>query len=57
MDMLAEDMHGFWSAFQSLGWDHEMIDSWRRPLAAAIAVALTVGNIAIAVSVMAGWVG
>jgi len=48
--------HGFWSAFQSLGWDHEAIDSWRRPAAAALAVALTLGNTVIATSVLIGWV-
>lgn len=49
--------HGFWSAFQSLGWDHEAFDSWRRPAAAALAIALTVGNTVLATSVLIGWVG
>jgi succinate dehydrogenase / fumarate reductase cytochrome b subunit len=48
--------HGFWSAFQSLGWDHKVIDSWRRPLAATIGVAVTLGNISLALSVLMGWV-
>lgn len=48
--------HGFWSAFQTLGWDHESIASWRRPAAAAIAIALTLGNTIIATSVLMGWV-
>lgn len=48
--------HGFWSAFQSLGWDHDIVDRCRRPVAAVVAVALTLGNIAIAVSVLTGWV-
>lgn len=48
--------HGFWSAFQSLGWDHDSINSWRRPAAAAIAIALTLGNTVIASSVLMGWV-
>jgi succinate dehydrogenase / fumarate reductase cytochrome b subunit len=49
--------HGFWSAFQSLGWDHDAIKSWRRPAAAVIAGALTLGNTVIATSVLMGWVG
>lgn len=49
--------HGFWSALQSLGWDHRTIDSWRRPAAATIAVVLTLGNTALAISVLMGWVG
>ncbi len=48
--------HGFWSAFQSLGWDHKVIDSWRRPTAATIAVVVTLGNISLALSVLMGWV-
>lgn len=49
--------HGFWSAFQSLGWDHRLIRQWRRPAAAAIAVVVTLGNLTLAISVLAGWVG
>ena len=49
--------HGFWSAFQTLGWDHKLISSWRRPVALAIAVIVTLGNLTLAWSVLAGWVG
>ena len=48
--------HGFWSAFQTLGWDHRLIRGSRRPVAAAIAVVVSLGNIALAVSVLMGWV-
>ncbi|MFQ5527225.1 MAG: succinate dehydrogenase cytochrome b subunit [Thermoanaerobaculia bacterium] len=48
--------HGFWSAFQTLGWDHRLILAWRRPVAAAIAVVVSLGNISLALSVLMGWV-
>lgn len=48
--------HGFWSAFQTLGWDHPRIRHWRRPGAVAIALVVTLGNISLALSVLMGWV-
>jgi len=48
--------HGTWSAFQTLGWDGPRIRRVRRPLAAAIALVVVIGNISIPVSVLAGWI-
>jgi len=46
--------HGVWSLFQSLGWSHARLDPWRRRLAAAFAVLVTVGNVSFPVAVLAG---
>ncbi len=48
--------HGFWSAFQTLGLNHERVNAWRRPLALSIALVVSLGNISLAVSVLMGWV-
>jgi len=49
--------HGGWSAFQSIGLQHEKYDKLRTAAAAGLAIFLTVGNIAIPVSVLARVVG
>ena len=46
--------HGLWSALQTLGLHRAPVDRWRRGVAGAIAVAITLGYIAIPVSVLAG---
>ena len=46
--------HGLWSAFQSLGLNRTPTDSWRRGLAAVIAVAISAGYIVIPLSVLMG---
>jgi succinate dehydrogenase / fumarate reductase cytochrome b subunit len=49
--------HGAWSVTQTLGLDGPRVARWRRTIAAAIALAVTVGNISIPVAVLSGWVG
>ena len=46
--------HGLWSALQTLGLHRAPVDRWRRGVAGAIAAAITLGYIAIPVSVLAG---
>lgn len=46
--------HGVWSLFQSLGWNSPKFNAWRRELATALAVIITVGNISFPISVMLG---
>ena len=48
--------HGLWSLFQSLGLNHPDYNRWRRVAAAASAVAIGAGNIAIPVAVLTGMV-
>ena len=46
--------HGAWSLFQSLGISHPRYDHWRRSFATLFAVIVTVGNLSMPISVMAG---
>src|SRR5262249_51630124 len=46
--------HGIWSAFQTLGLNSSRSDRLWRNVATALAVVLTVGNIAIPLSVLTG---
>jgi len=46
--------HGLWSALQTLGLHRAPVDRWRRGVAGAIAAAITLGYLAIPVSVLAG---
>jgi succinate dehydrogenase / fumarate reductase cytochrome b subunit len=46
--------HGIWSAFQTLGWNTARANRLWRNVALVVAVALTVGNIAIPVAVLTG---
>jgi succinate dehydrogenase / fumarate reductase cytochrome b subunit len=48
--------HGLWSLTQTLGIEHPGVRQWRRPLAAAVAIAVALGNISIPVCVLAGLV-
>lgn len=48
--------HGTWSAFQTLGLDGPRIRRIRRPLAAAIALIVVIGNVSIPIAVLAGFV-
>ncbi len=48
--------HGTWSAFQTLGLDGPRIRLIRRPLAAAIALVVVIGNVSIPIAVLAGFV-
>lgn len=49
-------VHGTWSMFTSLGFHGRRIDVIRRALATAIPTFLVVGNLAIPIAVLAGWV-
>ena len=46
--------HGFWSLFQSLGWNSPRFNQWRRAAAVAIATVIVVGNVSIPIAVQAG---
>ncbi len=46
--------HGLWSMFQSLGWNHETFNPWRREFATAFAVIITLGNLSFPIAVLAG---
>jgi succinate dehydrogenase / fumarate reductase, cytochrome b subunit len=46
--------HGMWSFFQSLGLNHPRYNAQRRHFATAFAVLVTLGNVSIPVSVLAG---
>jgi succinate dehydrogenase / fumarate reductase cytochrome b subunit len=46
--------HGLWSTTQTLGVEHPVVRRWRRPLAAGIALVVTLGNISIPLAVLAG---
>jgi succinate dehydrogenase / fumarate reductase cytochrome b subunit len=48
--------HGVWSMLQTIGAAHPKYNVWRRYLAAAFAVAVTLGMMIVPVSVLAGWV-
>jgi succinate dehydrogenase / fumarate reductase, cytochrome b subunit len=46
--------HGFWSMFQSLGWNSPRFNQWRKAGAVAIASVIVVGNVSFPVAVLAG---
>lgn len=46
--------HGFWSMLQSLGVNNPRYNHVRRPIAAALAILVVVGNISFPVAVLAG---
>jgi succinate dehydrogenase / fumarate reductase cytochrome b subunit len=46
--------HGFWSLFQSLGWNSPRFNQWRRAAAVGIATVIVVGNVSFPVAVQAG---
>ena len=48
--------HGAWAWFSSLGWANPRFERARRGFATALAVAVTLGNVAIPVTVMVGLV-
>ena len=48
--------HGAWSVFQSLGGNHPDYNRYRRPLAGAVAVAVTLGFMAVPIAVVTGLV-
>jgi succinate dehydrogenase / fumarate reductase cytochrome b subunit len=48
--------HGLWSMFNSLGLSHPTFNTWKRGLATAFAMIVTLGNISFPISVLAGFV-
>lgn len=48
--------HGVWSVFQSLGANHPDYNRYRRPLAGAVAVVVTLGFITVPIAVVTGLV-
>jgi len=46
--------HGFWSMFQTLGWNNPRYNAYRRPLAALIALAIFLVNISFPLAVLTG---
>jgi succinate dehydrogenase / fumarate reductase cytochrome b subunit len=48
--------HGLWSWTQTLGWDHPKWNGLRRGLATFFCVAIVIGDIAIPLAVLAGWI-
>ena len=46
--------HGFWSLFQSMGWNSPRFNQWRRAAAVAIATLVVVGNVSVPIAVLAG---
>lgn len=46
--------HGFWSMFQSLGWNSPRFNQWRKAAAVGIASVIVVGNVSIPIAVLSG---
>lgn len=46
--------HGAWSMFQSLGWNHPVINRARRGFAGLLALAIVVGNVSFPIAVLVG---
>lgn len=46
--------HGTWSAFQTMGANNPRYNAWRRPLALAIALVVSIGNALFPVAVLTG---
>jgi succinate dehydrogenase / fumarate reductase cytochrome b subunit len=46
--------HGLWSMTQTFGFENPRILKWRRPVAAALAAIVALGNISIPLAVLAG---
>ncbi len=48
--------HGLWSMLQTLGLARQSRQPWRRRMAAAFAVVVTLGNLSFPIAVLGGWV-
>jgi succinate dehydrogenase / fumarate reductase cytochrome b subunit len=46
--------HGFWSMFQSMGWNSPRFNQWRRAAAVGIATIIVVGNVSFPIAVQSG---
>lgn len=49
-------IHGVWSLFQSMGWEHSKYNQARRIVATAITAIVVIGNLSIPISVLTGLV-
>jgi succinate dehydrogenase / fumarate reductase cytochrome b subunit len=49
-------VHGLWSLFQSMGWNHPRYNPWRRVFAVVFALVITLGFIAVPASIALGLV-
>jgi len=49
--------HGFWSMLQTLGANNPKYNHVRRPVAAGLALLVTLGNLSFPIAVMLGVVG
>lgn len=49
-------VHGTWSLFTSLGFHGRRVDHLRRVLAVSVPAFLVIGNLAIPIAILAGWV-
>ena len=49
--------HGAWSLFQSLGWNNNRFNPWRRWFATAFALVIVIGNVSIPLAVLTHVVG
>lgn len=49
--------HGFWSMLQTFGATNPKVNRIRRPIAAALALAVVLGNVSFPVAVLTGFVG
>jgi len=52
--LLGHLAHGIWSFFQTMGWNHPRLDPLRRALATALALAVSLGFIAIPAAILGG---
>ena len=50
-------LHGAWSLFQSLGWNHPRFNAWRRWFAYGFTIVVIGGNISFPLAVMTGVIG
>jgi len=48
--------HGLWSMTQTLGLDFPPVTRWRRPVSAALALVVVVGNVSLPLAVLTGWI-
>jgi succinate dehydrogenase / fumarate reductase cytochrome b subunit len=46
--------HGAWSMFQSLGWNNNRFNDWRRYFAATFAAVITIGNVSMPLLIVTG---
>lgn len=46
--------HGLWAMFNSVGWNHQKFNAWKRTFATFFAVVITLGNISFPIAVLTG---